>query len=674
MVRRFGSMSSIEASVNFQASSTDQSESDPVLVAGAGPSGVRIAQELSRSGRDVVLLNAERWRPYNRVQLTPLLAGEAQVGAIFAPDEFPGAGNVARFDGVSLVDVDVDAQLAVTSTGRSFKYSDLVLALGSRAFVPNIPGKDLEDVFVFRNFDDAEALLARTFAARRVAVIGGGLLGLEAARGMAGAGSHVTIVEHEDRLMPRQLDREGAGVLAQKIADLGIEVKTGTAVKSILGENGRVAGLEMADDTRLPCDTVIICTGVRANIQLAAALGLERNRGIKVDAAMRTSADHVYAIGECAEHEGTVYGLVGPCYDQAKVAAAAILGKPAAYEGSTQVTKLKVLGADVFSAGDFESLSQIPGTRSYLYRGREAGTYRRLFVLRGRLVGALGVGKWPDANRLQLAVKRQDRLYPWQLWRFRLKGNLWSPSEEGVETWAREAIVCNCTGVTKGALVDAVSTGAADIEELRALTSANTVCGTCGPHLQTLLGKGAAPIIARWWKWLLGLSGVAGLAALATLLLPRIGLPDTFIAGDIWTWLWFDSQAKQWSGYTLLGISVVAALISLRKRIGWLKNLGGYDWWRIAHLVLGLAAALGLVWHTGLRLGSNLNMLLMLSFLLTLVTGAVAGIMTGGEHELRARGLARGRNPRAVPLWLHIIGVWPLPVLLIFHILSVYMY
>lgn len=661
-------------SVNHQASITQAIDLDPVLIAGAGPSGIRLAQELSRSGRDVVLLNAERWRPYNRVQLTPLLAGDAQLGTVFKPEKFPGPGHVVRYDGVSLVDVDFDKRVGLTSTGRTFQYSDLVLALGSRAFVPNIPGNDLEGVFVFRNFDDVEALLARTVAARRVAVIGGGLLGLEAARGMASAGANVTIIEHEDRLMPRQLDRAGADVLAEKITELGLDVLTGTSVEAIQGESGRVERLALSGDSELACDTVIICTGVRVNLQLATALGLDRNRGIRVDDMMRTSAPHVYAIGECAEHEGLVYGLVGPCYDQAKTAAASILGRDQKYEGSTQVTKLKVLGADVFSAGDFESLSQLPGTRSYVFSDETKGVYRRLFVRRGRLVGALGVGSWSDANRLQLAVKRGENVYPWQLWRFRTKGLLWPERDEGVEAWARDAIVCNCTGVTKGALVDAVSQGAGSIEELRANTSANTVCGTCAMHLQTLLGADAKPVIARWWKWLLALSGLAGLAALVTLLLPRISLPQNFVAGDIRTMLWFDSQAKQWSGYSLLGVSAVAALISLRKRVPWLKRLGGYDWWRVAHLVLGLLAALGLVWHTGLRLGSNLNMLLMLSFLLTLVTGAVAGLITGGEHELRNRELVQRQNPRAIPLWLHIIGVWPLPILLIFHILAVYMY
>ncbi|MEO1292978.1 MAG: FAD-dependent oxidoreductase [Pseudomonadota bacterium] len=645
----------------------------PVLIAGGGPSGSRAAQELSQRGVPVVLLNAERWQPYNRVKLTPLLSGEAQLGQVYVPEATWRTGKVERFDGVSLVDIDIEGRRALTSTGRVIHYSDLVLALGSRAHMPNIPGRDLPGVYVFRNFDDVEALRARSMSARRVVVIGGGLLGLEAARGMSALGAEVTIVEHEARLMPRQLDDEGAAMLAKRIEALGVQHRTGVAIRAIEGD-GLVDGVSLADGTSLACDTVIVCTGVRANIQIAAALGLKHGRGITVDDQMQTSAPNIYAVGECAEHAGVVCGLVGPCYDQVAVAVAAICGDDAAYTGSTPATKLKVLGADVFSVGAFESVSQMPGARSYTYRDDAESLYRRIFVRNGRLLGAIGVGEWPEVSQVQRAVGEAARVYPWQLWRFERGGALWGEGEDSVATWPRDAIVCNCTGVKKGAIQDAITLGAGSIDEIRAATSANSVCGTCKVHLQDLLGEGAQPEAARWWRSLLILSGVAALAALATLLLPRIPFRDTFVVGDIFNQLWLDSQMKQISGYTLLGISAVAALISLRKRIFWLRRLGGYDWWRIGHLVLGLAAALGLVWHTGLRLGSNLNMLLMLSFLLTLVTGAVAGLITGGEHELRERRLATGKNPRAVPLWLHVIGVWPLPILLIFHILSVYMY
>lgn len=647
--------------------------SHPVLVAGGGPTGVRIAQELSRRGADVILLNAERWKPYNRVKLTPLLSGEAQVGQVYLPELYPGPGRVTRFDGVALTDIDLETRRALTSTGRIFHYSELVLALGSRAFIPNIPGRDLDGVYAFRDFNDAEALLARSMSARNVCVIGGGLLGLEAARGMAGRGANVTIVEHAARLMPRQLDADAAKVLSERISDLGIVQFTGQPIREITGE-ARVDGVALGDGTKIACDTVIVCAGVRANTQLAAGVGLRHNRGILVDDQMQTSDPHIYAVGECAEHNGIVQGLVGPCYDQAMVAAKAISGEEAVYKGSIPVTKLKVLGADVFSVGDFDSLSQAPGTRTYLYEEPENGIFRRIFVRRGRIEGALGVGEWPEVSRIQHAVTKRQSVYFWNLWQFQRTGTLWKVREGSVAAWPRDAVVCNCTGVSKGAILDAITLGSTSLTELRATTSANTVCGSCKEHVQELLGQGAsAPEPVRWWKILLGLSGLGAVVALLTLMVPKIPLRETFVVGDLFTSLWFDTEFKQISGYSLLGISAVAALISFRKRIKALAKLGTYDVWRIAHLVLGLAAALGLVWHTGFRLGSNLNLLLMLSFLLTLITGAAAGLITGGEHELREKGVG-GATPRAIPLWLHIIGVWPLPVLLAFHILSVYIY
>ncbi|MEM8752921.1 MAG: FAD-dependent oxidoreductase, partial [Pseudomonadota bacterium] len=350
---------------------------DPVVVVGGGPVGIRTAQELSRRGARVVLFNAERWRPYNRVKLTPLLAGEAQVGAIYLSDYFPKPGGVDRYDGASVVDIDRDAREVLTSTGRVVRYSKLVLALGSRAHRPALPGSTLEDVFVFRDMNDAEALLARAFAARRVAVIGGGLLGLEAARGMARRGAEVTVIEHESRLMPRQLDDDAGAILKVRIEALGTRVLTGVRVASIDGAD-RVQSVTLSDGERVPADTVIVCAGVRANIQLPSAIGLDVGRGVMVDDRMRTSDLHIFAVGECAEHDGVVHGLVGPGFEQALAAAEVIAGDgDIRYRGSTPATKLKVLGADVFAMGDFESVEQLPGVASHVWRDDEAGLYRR---------------------------------------------------------------------------------------------------------------------------------------------------------------------------------------------------------------------------------------------------------------------------------------------------------
>lgn len=646
----------------------------PVVIAGAGPAGMRTAHELCRRNFHVVLFNAERWQPYNRVQLTPLLSGEAQIGQVYVSEFFPGPGRVDRYDGVSVIEIDRVARAILTSTDRIVHYSKLILAQGSRAFVPNISGADLPGVYLFRSFDDAEALVARAMSARNVVVIGGGLLGLEAARGLSQRGAAVTVIEHENRLMPRQLDRDAGTALQVRIEALGVHVLTGTRVQSIDGDC-RVEAVTVADGVTIPADTVVVCTGVRANTQLAAAVGLNHGRGIIVDDEMRTSDPDIYAVGECAEHNGTVYGLVGPGYEQAITAAASIAGDPTAYNGSVPATKLKILGADVFSMGDFEAIEPQPDIRSLVYADTAQDSYRRLFVDRGRLVAALGVGKWPEATRLQQAISRHQRLPFWKARSFARTGQIWKEADDNVVQWPREAIVCNCTGTTKGTINDAVANGASSVAEIEANTGASSVCNTCQPLVLELLGSGARAEPIRWWKWLTGLSAAAALIALMISFLPRIPLADTFRVDDFLTNLWFNSIWKQWSGYTLLGLTALAALIGLRKRIKLFAKLGGYDGWRIAHLIIGLVAAGVLIWHTGFRLGANLNLALMLSFLVTLVFGTVAGLITGGEHELRERQLVSGsKSPRSLPMWIHLLGFWPLPVLLLFHVLSVYNY
>jgi len=641
------------------------------LVIGAGPVGLRAAQELVRQGQTVTVLGDESVSPYNRVRLTPLLSGDVRFGEIVTPTP-EDSDMLTVCLGQRAVRIDRDKRHVITADGSLWPYQSLVLALGSHAFVPNIPGAKLPGVYRFRTADDASALMARSFSARHVAVIGGGLLGLEAARGMRRKGCTVTVIEHEPQLMPRQLDKAGGETLAAAIAALGVEVRTGTAVKRISGTH-RVEGLVLAGDATLACDTVIICTGVRANTALAKSAGLNAARGILVDDRMQTSDPDIYAVGECAEHDGKVVGLVGPGYAQAEAAARAIAGHDANYIPVQDATKLKVIGADVFSAGPIPQLDAGVAIKSYVWR--DGDSYRRIFLDRGRLKGAVGVGPWDQASRMQDAVRANHGVLPWMLFRFVRTGNLWIDEEVSVAEMADSATLCNCTGVSVGQARAAHAQGCRSARMIGLNTGAGTVCGTCLPLLSEVVNANAAPEPVRFHKPILALSLVAGLAALAPLIFGYVPLPTSYTPDDLRTWLWQDPLVKQWTGFVLVGLTLAAMVIGLRKRWRITDRLGSYDGWRLVHLAIGGACFAGLLAHTGLNLGAGLNLALGVSFVGAALSGAVTGLATGGDHTLRAHRIGTARKPaRRLPTWVHVLFLWPLPVLLLLHVLIAYAY
>ncbi len=641
------------------------------IVVGSGPVGVRVGQLLAQRGIAVMLLGDERYDPYNRVRLTPLLSGDVQFGDIALRGSAGEAAEVDTRIGERVIEIDRDARRIKTASGLSLPFKKLVIATGSRAFVPAIPGNDLAGVYTFRTADDVSALLARSISARNVTVVGGGLLGLEAARGLRNRGCRVTVVEHESRLMPRQLDADAALHLETNIEALGVAVHTSSRVARIEGPD-RVEAVHLADGRIIESDTVVICAGVRANVDLARQAGLGFDRGILVSDQMQTRDPDIYAIGECAQFEDQVIGLVGPGYTQAEVAAAAIAGEEQRYKPMLNTSKLKVIGADVFSVGDVEQLEVRANVKSYVWRSEHA--YRRVFVERGKLVGAIAVGPWEQISRLQEAAQNNAAIHPWMLVRFRRSGDLWVAKETVVADLPAAATVCNCTGVNCGQIRGVLSRlPSATPEVISAETGAGTVCGSCQPLIAEMVDSSAPPKPVPFANVLLGLSLVAVLLALAPPLLGYVPLPTSYDAESLRVWAWRDNIVKQWSGFILLGIVLSALVIGLRKRIRVFDRLGSYDGWRVVHIGIGLAAVLGFFAHTGFRLGANWNFALGSVFVGTLILGAVAGLATGGDHRLRAHGVGTARQPaRRMPTWLHILAIWPLPVLLLFHVLTVY--
>jgi nitrite reductase (NADH) large subunit len=558
------------------------------------------------------------------------------------------------------------------STGRIWSYDKLVLCTGSRAHVPPIPGIALSGVYTFRNFDDVERLLARSFRSRRTVVIGGGLLGLEAARGMSLRGVETWIVEHEADLMPQQLDTRAGQMLSRDVAALGLTVRTGRAITCVLGQD-RVEGVMLGANETVGCDTIIVCTGIRPNMALAREIGLAVGRGITVGPSLQTSDPDIYAAGECAEHDGIIYGLVGPGYDQALAAAAHVCGQPTIYRGSVPATKLKVVGSDVFSMGDVEQLATRTDVNSLTYESPDGKLYRRLVLKGGRVVGAIAIGDWPEVNRLQETIRLKARVPFWQRLRFRHSGRIWpARPPKSVRDWPRAATVCNCTGVSRGQIGDAIAIGCATLADVKRDTGASTVCGSCRPLIEQLLGAPPTRTPVPAARSLLSISALSFALALLTLSLPDWPLAKSITTRTLLDILWLDGTAKQITGYTLLGLSAAAAVLSLRKRIRWL-SFGGFTGWRLVHVSVGVAALLVLFAHTGFRLGSNLNMWLMAVFLALVAAGALSASTAALEHR-KFMSAEIGAGFRKAAFWTHVIAFWPLPLLLAVHVLSVYFY
>jgi nitrite reductase (NADH) large subunit len=371
--------------------------SEPLVIIGNGMAAAKLVDDLSARalGRYAVAVIGDEPRlAYNRVLLSSVLAGDAQANDI----ELKSAGwwrdrGVTVRYGCAANAVDTSRRVVHLADGRDVTFSKLVFAIGSSPLRLNIPGVDLAGVHTFRDTGDVTSLTALAQDRKRVVVIGGGLLGLEAAYGLAKAGAQVTLLHLMDRLMERQLDHAAAALLKSLVEIKGFRVLLQANTARIHGAT-RVEGIELTDGRKIAADAVVLAAGIRPNAALAQSAGIKVNRGIVVDDQLRTDAEGIYALGECAEHRGICYGLVEPAYEQSRVLAQHLADRDAAYEGSLTATNLKVSGVNVFSAGDFEG----QGREQLVLSDPSAGFYKKLVLDDGRLKGAVLVGETSDAS------------------------------------------------------------------------------------------------------------------------------------------------------------------------------------------------------------------------------------------------------------------------------------
>jgi len=460
-----------------------------IIVIGAGMASGRMLEHLFDANADVAvtLFNAEPRGNYNRIMLSPVLAGDQTYQDIVTHDDDWYADNkvITRF-GEKIVAIDREAKTVTADNGDVLAYDKLVFGTGSNPFMIPLPGHDLEGVIAYRDLEDTERMMGLE-AGQKAVVIGGGLLGLEAAAGMAARGVDVTVVHIMGHLMERQLDEAAGYLLRKALIDKGITVKCAANSKEILGEDGKVKALLLDDGTELLCDLLVMAVGIRPNVALAQEAGLMVGKGIHVDDQMLTSDADVLAVGECVEHDGALFGLVAPLYDQAKVAAQTLMGEEAAFVQKELSTKLKVTGCDLFSAGDF---AEADGREDIVFRDPARGVYKRLVIEENRVVGAVFYGDTADSNWFFGLIKDKTDISDMR------ETLIFGPAYQGgdaldpmaaVAALPLDAEICGCNGICKGQIVEAIEAGATDLGAVRATTKASASCGTCTGLVEQVL-------------------------------------------------------------------------------------------------------------------------------------------------------------------------------------------
>ncbi|WP_416900214.1 MAG: nitrite reductase large subunit NirB [Minwuia sp.] len=476
---------------------------EKLVVIGNGMAAGRALEELFERDPDryeVTVFNAEPRVNYNRIMLSPVLSGEKTYEEILIHDDQWYADNkVNLIRGEEVIAINRDARKVISRAGTVAEYDRLIVATGSLPFLIPVPGKDLDGVLTYRDLDDVDAMLAAAEKGGRAVVIGGGLLGLEAAAGLKMRGMEVTVLHLMPTLMERQLDQSAGYLLQSAIETRGIEVITRANTHEIVDDGtGAVRAVRMDDGTEIAADIVVMAVGIKPNTGLAKEAGIEVNRGVLVDDNMRTSDPAIYAVGECVEHRGACYGLVAPLYEMAKSVGAGLAGDDSlTYAGSITATKLKVTGVDLYSAGDF---AEGDDREEIVLRDASRSIYKRLVIRDSRIVGAVLYGDTADGPWFFQLMKDQTDISEMRETLIFGQGFAGAGPLDPMAAVAAlpdDAEICGCNGVCKSKIVSAIEGGQNSLDGVRATTKASSSCGSCTGLVEQLLELSLGDAYAR---------------------------------------------------------------------------------------------------------------------------------------------------------------------------------
>ncbi|MBU0556768.1 MAG: nitrite reductase large subunit NirB [Alphaproteobacteria bacterium] len=481
-----------EAGSSDGASGSAADPREHLVVIGNGMAGCRAVEELLArdAGRyRVTIFGAEPHVNYNRIMLSPVLAGEKTFDEIVINTaDWYRDNNIDLIVSDPVTAIDRAGRTVTSRSGRVVDYDRLLIATGSDPFIIPVPGKDLPGVISFRDMKDVDTMVAAADAGGEAVVIGGGLLGLEAAHGLSLRGMKVTVLHLPNTLMERQLDEAAGWLLKTALEARGQTILTGADTAEIYGD-GKVEGVRLKDGREIPASLVVMAVGIRPSVAPAREAGLDVGRGIKVDDHMVTSDPHVLAVGECVEHDGQVYGLVAPLWDMCRSLADGLTGKANPYRGSVTSTKLKVSGIDVFSAGDFSGAGA--GCEDIVLRDASRGVYKRLVLQDDRIVGAVLYGDTGDGSwyfdllrKGESVADLRDVLIFGQAF---ASGGGQADPKAAVAALSDDAEICGCNGVSKGQVVSCIVKGAHSLDAVRSTCKASASCGSCTGLVETLL-------------------------------------------------------------------------------------------------------------------------------------------------------------------------------------------